>query len=76
MKMTSSTSSTSIIGVMFMSHDGLGLLALEDAVGAVVLMVDRHYSPPPACPPRRSVIRPMSSMPAARSSSIACMTRL
>ena len=36
MKITSSTSSTSIIGVMFMSDDDFELLRLDDAVRAVV----------------------------------------
>src|SRR4029077_12361503 len=57
-------------------HVGVGLRhrGLENRLGAVMLM-DRHYSPP--CILRRvSVIRPMSSMPACRSSSIVSMTAL
>ena len=45
MKMTRSTSSTSIIGVMFMSALACGTSPLKTFVGAVVL-VGSHYSPP------------------------------
>src|SRR6185503_6549164 len=57
----------------------LGDLALEDGVGAVVLVrVGGHYLPPcdSALDALLSVIRPTSSMPLARSSSIASMTAL
>ena len=55
---------------------GLRDLALEDAFGAVVLM-GSHYSPPCVVPLRcGSVMSPMSSMPLARSSSIASITAL
>ena len=77
MKMTSSTSSTSISGVTFMSAAGVRDLGLEDRVGAEVLwLCVCHYCWPPAAPPApaSSVMRPMSSMPACRSWSIAAMT--
>ena len=48
MKMTSSTSSTSIIGVTFMSAVGCGISADDDLVGAEMVVMVRHYSPPPA----------------------------
>ena len=76
MKMTSSTRSTSISGVTFMSAAGLRNLGLEDGVGAEVLVMMCHYCWPPArrCPAGFSVMRPMSSAPAARSWSIAAIT--
>ena len=51
-------------GVMLISEFALGLFGLDDGLGAVVLAVCHDY--PPAAPPRsfRSVMRPMSSMPA------------
>ena len=66
MKMTSSTSSTSMSGVTFMSAAGVRDLGLDDLVGAEMMMRVCHY-----CASRRrrraflrSVMRPMSSMPA------------
>ena len=44
MKMTSSTSSTSIIGVMFMSRADFELLGLDDPVGAEMLVGVSHVS--------------------------------
>ena len=55
-----------------------GLEELDDAIRAEMLVCVSHYLPPP--PPIRpwrffgSVIRPMSSMPADRSSSMVSMT--
>ena len=75
MKMTSSTSSTSMSGVTFISALACERLCPYDLVGAEMMVVC-HYRPPAAlfgsC--FGSVISPMSSIPASRSSSIASMT--
>ena len=54
MKMTRSTSSTSIIGVMFMSRADFELLGLNDPVGAEMLVGVGHVSSllPPVRPER------------------------
>ena len=79
MKMTSSTRSTSISGVTFMSELACGISALKTVVGAEVLVAvsvfECHYCWPPAeLAFGFSVMRPMSSMPAARSWSIVAIT--
>src|SRR4029079_12548780 len=55
---------------------GLRDLGLDDLVGPEVMMRVRHYCAPPAPPStlRFSVPKPMSSMPAWRSWSIAAIT--
>ena len=54
MKMTSSTSSTSIIGVMFMSRVDLELLGADDPLGAEVLVGVSHVSCLRRQPPGRA----------------------
>ena len=46
MKMTSSTSSTSISGVTFMSALACGISRRDDRFGAEVMLCVRHQSPP------------------------------
>src|SRR5262245_61575464 len=55
---------------------GVQRLALDDLVGTEMMVCVSHYLPPaaPSAPFLRSVMRPMSSMPACRSWSIAVMT--
>ena len=77
MKITSSTSSTSMSGVTFMSAVGVRHLGRDDLVGAEVMMCVRHQLPPaPASPGflRVSVIRPTFSICASWSWSIIVMT--
>jgi hypothetical protein len=61
-----STSSTSMSGVTFMSS-GVRNLRLDDLVRAEMVMRVRHYLPRELAVLVRSVMRPMSSIPAWRS---------